>query len=552
MNETEALLQQMSQGNETEALLKQMPQETASEPSLVETLQSVPKSEYGFPLPAEYTDASGKDAPGFMKKAEIIGTGAAKGLFTFGANLAKIALGSGYKKEIPELKTKEDIAANISRLKYNLPTGDGPSEAIDKAYQKVSAHDKYLDEKYQGAGLLSGLGQFGTEMVATAPFGPAFVAASKAGKVTSAIGNAFRSKPAKLIDGSFPSLATKTVPQLVVGKVNKYGSAAAATLPVSAAMMGTMYDPEKPDQLWNSEAATDMLSNPLAAGLGALTAKFAPYMDDVQKLAKAKENFSKVSARHIEDQSVLTKQKERIFGFIPNLTDLGKPARLIDEVEDSLYQAISYMAGTSAKIPWHKLQKKAAITLHNTMKSLSRGEDRLWRAVPQQTAIKKVPEVQQEIKDLSAYIRERSKQLPRGSGIIVESIEELTKKGKLTVGEVKEAQTQVGNLIHTLTQKDPGMYSTAIDVLENTKQNLLGHIQQSLPESAQRAYGAASQFSAMQFKAKKELPQLIDAYKDVHAAKQIIGQLMTGSADEKFLNMLQGDGQKQVQAAILV
>lgn len=500
----ESVLQQhWSQAQQPAAQPQQPAQQQTSDPfgrdtslqnPMGQSLSSIPEGQSKLPAEVSLGDTAGYEIsngkttriPTFVKKAEMISSGAMKGALTFTANL-------------------------LSLGEKGLRGGGTPTVvpgAVDYWDKKVKADNAAFGNGYTSAG------QVGSEMLTTAPVGGIL---GQVGKGAAALG--------ELAPTGLKTLA-------------KYGTSILGGAGALASTETQRFDPNNPGQLINKDAAENALKNPMSYLLPAIGTKIATWMDASRALGKAKEVIPSIMARDIKPDSASKTASQMVFDSLPNLTGMGKRVNQMADIGDDIGRFISQTASKDYTPVYAKNYiQTAGQELQNTLKKVDKAGDVLWNKPFKTAPIQDVQGVKDEA--ISAI------DLLKGSGVPLEGssikfIQAGLRKDKMTVDDAKKLQSLISKASIDANGVGEGIGAELSNKLRDHKDNILGYIQSSLTPEQMKDFTAARTYSSNVFQMYREAPKLNQAIVDERAARGVIKDL-TSEAEvtpKKILNTL--------------
>ena len=438
--------------------------------------------------------------PTFLTSVEGILSGAMQGSLTFSANLLSLA-------------------------EKGLRGGGKPS-IVNDAFKAWEDKNKAYQAEYPESNAV-GIGKAIPELLQTS------VLSGPMGKVAQgakAVGNAL-----------WTGLKT----------AGEYGTAAAGTTGLLAAMESQRHDPNKPDQILNLDAAKSTLEDPAAYALGAAGQKVSKWMGASRVLEAAKEVDPYAMARQVKPATASRNFENMVFDSVGALTGAGKGVQQMGAMGDTLYK---YVSNTIAQIPntmnAKELKNYSAQHIQLAMKKLKLGEQEIWDKVPRSSPIQDKTGVIENVA--------QAKEILASSGIPLESkkinyLDNIIKKPDLTVEDVKELQSIVGGASVSARKmvNTGGTGQKMASELDSIKENLLNHIQGSLNSTDMKAFSAARKYSADFFELKAAEPKLTGAMVHEKNARNLVGALTRESETVNkaaVKGMLPKQGQRAVAA----
>lgn len=410
--------------------------------------------------------------PSFVKKAEMIGTGAAQGMLTFTASLLSLA-------------------------EKGLRGGDKPTVVPD-AYKYWEDKNKNSEESFGSA--YTGTGKLAAEALTTAPLG-------------GALGGV-----AKLAAG-----AAKIAP-IGLKTLGKYGTSALGGAGVLTGMESQKFDPNNPGQLVNADAAGEALSNPMSYAIPALVTKVGTWMEASRKLGEAKDVFPNIMARNLKEPGATTTLSNMFFGIPAALTGMGKQAKQVANIGDDISNFVTKLAGTKEAQTADNLTEYSANIVQSTLKKMGRAEDKIWDQGFKTTPVANPQAVKDDV--INAIDLLKTNKIP-GYETTVNYLNNGIRKGDIKVDDVKKLQTLVSGAAINAKGLEGGVGNQLADELSGIKDNLLNHIQNSLSPEAMKDFSAARAFSAQKFNLMKSAPLLQKALYDDTSAHKLINTLIS-------------------------
>lgn len=440
-----------------------------------------------------------KIEPGFLKKLEMINTGVHRGVTHFThAVLSKLPFGERYQKAI------KDADADIEAAQeYNKKTYSG----------------------YYPQG-----GELGGEMLATLPVGGVL------GKVA---------QGAEALGGLAPT-GLKTLA--------KYGTSALGGAGVLAGMESQRYNPEAPGEMFNKDAAKDALESPLSYAIPMLGTKLSTWAGASRALGEAKEIVPDIMARQIKPDSASKSVADQFFGLFPNLTHTGKQINQLKHIGDTISTYVNKIAGRPEAMNSEDLINYAGKQIKGTLNVTKLQNDLLWDKPFKQAIVNTPQDVKDEVVRALDIIKDVKSAVPRAS-----LAETLLKKGirkdKLSVENVKNIQTVLGNTIHEINSggKGGGLGKEISDELSEIRENLFTPIQNSLSGEDFKDFTTAKQHSAMFYELKNSSPLIKKAIRDEvesrNLIRAIIGTPKSADKNKAAFNIMGDSGQTATVAA---
>lgn len=456
-----------------------------------------------------------KEVPGFMKSVEMIGTGAMMGSLTFTSNLMSLVA----------------------------------PDAVKRANEYWSQKMQENAAKYNGAGFLQGLGKVTAETVDTLPI---FKGAALLGRGLEAVGSAMQgTKGLNLLGkgieavGQGPQAVGDLMPS-GLKTVGKYGTSAATGAGTIAAMESQRYDPNKPTQLFNSEAAGEALSNPYAYIAPMAGTKAATYLDATQRLGAARDIIPSTTASQIKPAGPSRTLAFETFAAPAALTGTGHYIQQQREIGNDLKNFVTTIAGSKEAQGASYLDlldmsgKKVTAALDNMKKA----ENNLWNQGGFKTAPIKTEDYI-NVQDLANQAKNilTDSAIPGHSNAVKLIDENLKKMGSdtgslsaigmgsnkagLTVDDVKNLQNTIGNAVSDAYAVEGGTGAQMGRDLASIRNNLIDPIQNAIPESAMKDFMAAREFTARKHALFDVAPLLPKAIGDETNAQKLVTNLLS-------------------------
>lgn len=422
-----------------------------------------------------------KREPGFMKKLEMIGTGAAKGSLEFTSNLLSLA-------------------------ERGLRLGGQPT-IVPEAYKSWAEQKKQLDKEYEGP--WTTVGQIGGELLSTAPAGAAMGAVSKAAQGLSTAG--------------------------------KYAANILGQAGVLTGLESQRYDPNNPDQLINTQAATEALKNPLTYTLPAVGTGLASWADKARQLTEARQILPSITPRDLPNAGIGQKISRQVFAPI---TDNAKS--LPTDISNFVQQISSRPEAMNSK----DLINYAANQMNGALKVMKLKGNLLWEKPFKEAGISDP----QGLKDavISAQDILQNSSIPAAADTI-NLLNKGIQKNTLTVEDAKNLQTTLGKAIINARNADKGgILNDTANQLEGKRDDIMNYIGDSLSPSDYKDFMAARQYSADLFALNKSSPKIRKAIQDEAASRKLIEDLLRekGTVNKSVgIDLLPEQGQKAVAAA---
>ncbi len=475
---------------------RSLEESAASYTAPVEELQStVPSIGKAAPL----------EKPGFLKQAELIGSGHMKGSLNYTARLMN------YVGKLTEGTPEE------TKIR-----GENP---VARAYEYWTEKNAADAQKYAGASTLQGIGELGGELLTTAPVGGVLGGVSKAAQ---AVGKAL-------------PYGLKTL-----GKYATAGSGGALTL---SALESQKFDPANPDAPYSAEQFETSLKNPVSAIAPMLGTKLATWADKARELNQAKEIFPNIMARHLKEPGSARQLTSILTDSVQNLTGFGKGVKLAEGIGDDISNYINTLSGGIAAKYSKDYKTVAAKEFQGALQNLKKGQDEMWDKPFKTAPISNA----EEIKDIAIQAQDILKDsgIPtagKASKLITQGL----RKGNLTVNDVKNIASDIGNAAGDAYNMGGGTAAKMGQGLSDIRQQLIGAAQKNLSGNDLADYTAASTYSKNYFETMSQSSRIKDALYSELDAKNVIKSMMSEAEaidKAKTLNLMTNTGQKATWAA---
>lgn len=435
-----------------------------------------------------------KQQPGFMKKLDMINTGVHRGVTHF-----------------------------THALMSKLPFGEKWQNAIKQADADIDAEQEYNKKTYSG--YYPQGGEVAGELLATLPAGAPLGLAAKG---ATALG--------KLAPTGFKTLA-------------KYGSSGIGGAGVLAGVESQRYDPENPGQLINTEAVKDTLTNPAAYIAPMVGTKLSTWGEASKALGEAKEVLPNIMARNLKE-GASQKLSNQFFDSLGAITGYGKGIKLTEGLGDDLANFVTKISGQPEAMHAKDLVKYAGNQLQGALKVVKLKGDLMWEKPFKNAVVLDAQGVKDDV--INAIDKIKNSGIPLESKTI-KYLQEGMRKGTLTVEDVKNLQSHVGDAaINALKAGAGGTGLNMFKELKDVKDSLLNKIQSSIGDMDAKDFSAAREYSARQFKMYEEVPKLQKAIKNEVSARNLIRSVLQNSesvSKRGVLDVLPERGQKAVAAA---
>lgn len=468
--------------------------------------QAIPESQF---KPATAEDLP-KQVPGFMKTAEMIGSGAMKGSLEFTGRLLSFA------------------------EKHTTGTS-----YVNDAYKHWSDKEEEDRAKYNGAGFLHGLGELPAEIVTTAPAGPLFGASAK-----------------------MASAAGKAVPY-GLQRATQYGVGAGTGGAVISGMEGLRSGENMGDSPFSAEQAAEALQNKgtyIAPAFGTFVGNWA---EKANKLDEAKKLIPGITNRHlntvkvgdegVEKTTLGGKIKSLVFDSISNQTGFGHSARLQESIGDDVSNYINKLSGNVVAKYSKDYREIAGKEFQRTLKGMKQKENDLWnlpfktqnisnpqevsdlisqaQTIIQKTKMPNSPAANTFIKDIANKFKP-STETTSNSGVLDQFGKQIKQtivkpqKGAYTVEDVKNMRSVLGDV--AVDAADMGLVGSRIGKqLQGIREQLNSSIRNSISPEFQKDYTAASLYSAKYYELKNESKRIQEALFDDVDARAVIKSMVS-------------------------
>ena len=416
------------------------------------------------------------EKPEFLKKVEIILSGAAKGSLNYTARLMNF------------LGSLEESDSYVGQPETESP--------VSRAYGHWTEKNAADKAKYKDAGLYQGIGEVGAELLTTAPVGGVLGAVGKGAEAIGALAPKFN-------------------------KAAEYAATAIGSAGVLAGMEGGRYNPEKPNEAYSLEQVGDTLQNPLSYALPVagkyLGDKAANWANRSASLEEAKKIIPSIRMREVSSSpNTATKLSRAMFDPLTNL--MGGNRRL-DGIGDDISKYINELSGNiTAK---HAIDYKTigAQQFRKTLTSLKEGQDEMWNK-PFKTAPISNP---QEIKDKAIEALD----ILHNSGIpTADKSRDLITKGlqkeTLTANDVKNIASDIGDAVGAAYSMKVGTATKMGTDLAKVRSDLIEKIQANLSGEDLQDFNTAREYSSKYFRTLDISPKIEKAlHSDLDSRKFI-------------------------------
>ena len=470
------------------------------------------KSESGTSF--EKQDGQWSKQPGFMKTVDMLGTGALEGIAGYAAFMNKLT---------PDL--------------VKLPNGKGAVATGLAAGQKALADRSAEQQEMYPDSWSPTVGKFAGEMAATAPLaGPAFGGLMKSGE-----------KIAELLPYS-----TKTV--------GKYLFGYQAGQELGGVIAGTKQDPNKPDQLFNTEAygiASDSMLSGILSMAGVKAGAWANKSRELNKIETALDkpaiprDFTGYAADELQNlkYSPTRKLSHLILDAGSAMTGTGARVKQMSEMLPGLWKYTMQMAGKKEITYSSELLESVAGRVTNTLRKMKNHSNSLYNNGGFKEVKIKNP---QEISDIAgdAVRALKDSEIPgaskagnlisKTSSKLKTSTEEQLQsdsvrsylgssprvKDSITVDEVKSIQSLLSKAIKK-GYDEGGLLGDSAGELSKIKDQLYKPIMDSLDGKQLKNFNAAKTFYSKYKQTEEISPLLTKGINDELYAKKLAEKLIS-------------------------
>lgn len=490
-----------------------------------------------------------KKIPSFVTKLKAIGSAAAESTLDFSAALLN-----------QPVAMMRNATKGTSLEKYDTK---GPTLA-DTAHEYWSGINEQNAKEYSGIGKYQAAGALIPELAAFAVVDKgrsllskpieALGTALKGAKIPGTdLGVAGVNATGKLLEkiGQGPEVIGKAAPHFTKTAL-EYGAAAGRDLTTFSAVEGLRYNPENPEQGFNSDKALEMLENPsLAAAASAVGHKFGKYMANSRALGKAKDTYSPyATAYQLKEQGPSRTFMSKALGVLPNLFGWGK---LIDQLESTSADTrdfIGKILGTPEISRSVDAGEKAGRYVQAALKRTKLAEDHAWNAVPQNVTVAETDHVKKITSNILQDLKNNS---PIDSRLLG-SLETFISKPSFTSGDVKKIHTKIGNVLSRLYSHDDVALMAGegniINRIKEGKDGLLNILQGNLDDAGNRALDKARNISTKNFELMGISPMVPKAVENGVEAQKIADKLISETTGSKVmdpvLGKMSGEGKNAV------
>jgi len=401
-----------------------------------------------------------------------------------------------------------------------------PSERIRQSVKNV---DKMTEDWYQQAKKDSPIGAQAAELIGelgiTTPFGGAYGGLMKG---ASALGRA--------LPTGFQTLG-------------KYGASMAGGAGILAAQEGYRYNPNQPDQPFNTEAASEALNNPAAYLAPALGTKVTGWLEKSKALQEGSEVFPGLLPRDVMKKGPARTALQKFLDSAPALTGLGARARQIESVGPVIQNLIRKISNQPEAMSAKDLIEFAGTKLQSGLQKIKKGETEIWESVAKSKSVTDSDGIKQLFTRAQTIFDKA--QLPSYLDTLTENV---LKKKILTVEDAKNLQSLIGDggvAANLAAQKNPLMKGAADDLFK-LKDQILDKIGDSLSTQELKQFAGAREYTARKYEIYKEIPQLKAALSSEISANNIIKNLLSNAPKypkDKVMSKMSQSGQDATKAA---
>ena len=499
------------------------------------------KSESGTSF--ELSDGKWEKKPNFMKTVDMLGTGALEGIAGYAAFMNKLT---------PDL--------------VKLPSGKGIVETGLAAGQKaLSDRSKQQQEMYPDS-WSPAVGKFAGEMAATAPVaGPAFKGLMKG---------------AEKIGEMLPT-GLKTL--------GKYGSAYFGGQQLGGLISGAKQDPNKPDQMFNTEAYNEVSDSVPAGLLSIIGAKAGAWSNKARELNKIEtalgkpaipRDFTGFAGDELQNlkYSPTRKMAHLVLDAPAALTGTGPRVQQLTEMLPGLWSHAMKISGQMGMKSSDDLITSVAGRLSNTMKKMKNHSNNMWEKGGFKEATIKNTDQVKEIADRAVAALSKS-EIPGSEKAAIAISERMAKLGSpsdktlrgntlnsyygtpaslpkrnITVDEVKSIQTLISKAVKK-GYDEGGLLGDTAKKLSSIKEELYTPISESLTGEQLKKFTAAKTFYSKYLQTQENMPLLTKAITDEKSARDLVEKVLRESHttyDDKVMGLLPKKGRDEMFSAKVV
>lgn len=471
--------------------------------------------DYGKYIAHQAGYAPQKEVPGFMDKLKLIGDGTVAGASHFALGLANV-----------------------------LPLGKGYKKAINTASQALDQMQEFNKAQYESN--LPGVSEFAGEMAATAPIGGVFGQLSKGAKY---VGESI--KGSKLL-GSTESGASALASTL--GKSAQYGTAGIGGAGILAGQESLRYDPNNPDQAFNTSAASEALQNPLSYALPMVGTKLESWLGKAQRLDEAKQVIPKIMSRQVEPQGPLSPLKNNFLDSFSNITDTGKQIQLDKNLGADVSNYIAKTANSPEVLFAKDYKEIAGQEMTKSLNKLNKLEDSIWDQPFKTKPVNDVEGIKVEASNILDIISNVKTAVPKAT-LTEKLVKDISNKNTFTVDETKQLYSTAGRLYSELKDNNQsGLANPILSKLQDIRENLMDSIQNSLSPQDLKDFSTARTFSAKKFSFLDNSPKIQKALNSELDSRKLIADLISEAEvtdKQKIIGLMNADGRKAASAAKL-
>jgi hypothetical protein len=433
------------------------------------------------------------------------------------------------KLEVGTLAVHKGVLNFTSKILSMIPS-DTLRSKVQQHYKSVENDLENVKQKYDT--YIPQVGEFTGEMLATAPVG-------------AALGGVMRAASAL---GKMAPLGLQTLV--------KYGAGVGGSAAVMGGQEAMRYNPEKPDEMINTQAAGQALSNPLTYGLGALGTKLGTYAQNAQKYGDAQKILPGVFPRDTRPAGLTNKILSTAFDSIPTITGFGKRVEQLDNLGDDLRQFVTKVSGSPEALHAKDLEKMSASALQKGLKGMVTGERELWSKPFKTIPISDADAVRKSASMFSRGMESNLNELPISLNNDFAKINSALKDKNLTVDSLKNAYSAYGSMLPKIWKAKLGnMGREAAEKIKSAQDDIMSKIESTLHNSGNQGafddFIAAREYSQRWHQYQRELPKIQKALTDETAARQLVKGLISDSTtvnQNKLMSTMDKAGQAQVQA----
>lgn len=440
------------------------------------------------------------EVPGFVKSAEMIGSGYMKGSLEFTGRFLS-------------------MAERAMRL-------GGEPTVVPDAYKYWDDIGKENAKKYKYAGVLQSVGEIPAEILTTAPLAGALGATSKA---------------AEAVAAAVP-YGAKTLA--------KYGTSGTLGAGVLSGMEGVRFDPKNPDQPFSVEQATAAGKDPVSYLAPMAGTLLSSYIGRSRDLREAKEIIPGIRNRDVPPGGVSDivdsgeaykyvptagmNAKSVMWDSIPNMLKFGKLPTLEKNVGDDISKYINTLAGGLDNAKFSKNYKEVAGKEFNTMlNNMKQGQADMWNKPFKSSPLENpqymhdtVSNVQDILNSSGIPTAKRTsdllnKELGGSTAILDASGNAIPGKG-FTVENAKNVASLIGDAAGDAFSLGNATGTKMGAELSQLRKDLLGNMKSNLSGEDLRDFNAAQGFSRGYFDLLEQSSNVKAALYDTVDARNLI------------------------------